>query len=325
MKEISPSTFAANSKRIKDTIEKESKLYETNKNILEYDETVLSRDMLLDRIIQKDISLLQQNPILLNIYNEDGTRKNFKELFEAKKSTKDKNIQNMIDYWIRTRSYSLQNFIDELFSYKIMTDDNYDNEIRTLYSQSLSDIKLFETFLLESKYFTDENFEEKVHNIIVELQKNSPDSVEDLNIIEQDIIEIYNDFKQEFSSIPKNLMQMENANILIDLINKKIDDQDFVESIINNCNYDTYLKLINSKELPKEKIVPYLLKKKIYFDILINKNFDKYFDFIADNLLDYIKVDQLHNYISLKQVLALPEEKQEIFKKRYPGVFETLS
>ena len=67
-----------------------------------YEGVLLNRDIILDKLIMKDPSLIQQNPILYYIYNLNGTRKTTVEIKNyIKKNTLDQSTTDMLNYWIR--------------------------------------------------------------------------------------------------------------------------------------------------------------------------------------------------------------------------------
>ena len=103
--------------------------YEVNNNKYAMEDSKISRDAALESIIKNNPSLLDNNPVLKYIFNTDGTRKTLFELADViKENSNNKNITNMINYWVRNSSYSLESITREYL-------EIYKNGIQTLPSE----------------------------------------------------------------------------------------------------------------------------------------------------------------------------------------------
>ncbi len=145
--------------------------YNLNKNRYNTGNKILSRDAALEMIVKEDPQVLEKNPILKYIFNDDGTRKNINELNDiVKEHASDRNthIVDMINYWVRTCSYSLESIIKEYFVIYMNGIDELSNEFKEIINTSL-DQKLLEVILLEMNS-SEEYIFVRINNILKNYQ-----------------------------------------------------------------------------------------------------------------------------------------------------------
>ena len=323
VQEISPSTYAKIEEYLDETLEKNKAQYELNINIGEYNGQMLSRDMILDKIIKDNPKLLDENPILKNIYNEDGTRKTIIELQQAINNTTDPNIKEMLSYWIKNSKYSLDSFVRDLYEMGYgdtsLLLDNYDSILK-----DMTEHKLIEMMMLESNYFTDDSFAERVNNLLEEMKQKDPARSSDIDELGQLLLDEYNKYKtMDQSKINDSVLSTSDINIIIKWVEKNINNPEVLSDIIQKCDYQTYIALLNNTST-QSQLIPYLIQNKEYFSKMVDKNLNEKFDPFNSVVLSKIDVNHLHEYITLEQINSLSPENRVKFEELYPGVINKI-
>ena len=183
LKDLVPEKYDAYCQEYIEKIEKEIGNYEKNiignynlnNNKYDMDGLRLSRDDALERIIKRNPQVLESMPVLKYIFNPDGTRKDLYELADiVNECTNNKNndIVDMINYWVRTCSYSLEGIVREYFKIYINGINKLPTEFKDVITISL-DEKLFEVILLEISNNVDifakiDNILEKYHTVMLQ-------------------------------------------------------------------------------------------------------------------------------------------------------------
>lgn len=319
LREVSPSTYEQYLTYIEDTKAKDKSLYYTNFNLFKYgnNNLLLNRDMALDKILVSDPEgYLNEYPLLNFIYNANGTRKTIIELNEIKNSITDQNAIDMINYYIKHSSYSLGSAINEYFALMLNTSDEIIPYIQDL------ELKIIDTYLLESNYFTDASFTDKLIQEFDRLRKLYPNNQSEISKLEKALIDNYKKVNINFQNNQLLTLQ-KNKAILIDYVSKNLENPIVIRNIINQCDYDTYKVILNSGIVPQEKFF-YLYEKTDYFNMLINHNIDTNFDLLFDLVLSKVDVDKLTDCITLDSVLSWSEESRAKFEQKFPGVIKNI-
>ena len=145
---------------IKMSLDRDFKMYEQNVTIYEQNGFKYSRDNALESIIRENPSILQERPILNYIFNPDGSRKTIFELYDEINANKDlhmnmryefnpdgtkralfettdkgydnKNVIDMLNYWIENSSYGVDSLIDNLYESYIHEGTNIPSDLQEM-------------------------------------------------------------------------------------------------------------------------------------------------------------------------------------------------
>ena len=240
----------------------------------------LNRDMVLDRLIIASPELLNDYPILNYIYNKDGKRKTIVELVQTIDDNKEnKQVVDMLNFWIETSKYSLSSLIRELFysNYSSLSDmDGYEQIIMTLRTT-----KFQETMLLESNYFLNKNFVDRIENEINKLKIENPDKTEKLDKFKENIINMY-------KKLPTTIKVDElNIKVILKFISFNYNNNEFLKNIIEKCNYNTYARVFNFICENINSIPSFRVENILYLLLENSKHLTKY---IKDHVDDVKKL-----------------------------------
>ena len=275
--------------------------YEKNDNKYESDGITLSRDEALESIIKNNPKLLNSNEVLRFIFNDDGTRKTLFELTDViKQNNNNQDITEMINYWVRTSSYSLESITREFFEIYKHGTVGLPNEFIQVVNNSLRH-KLSETISLEIKNKVD--ITTKMNDILKNYQINSlKDGVvidsflKDMNTLVSDI---NNNLANTSTNSIKNMFNRNERNGAIkeELPSKTLDTaiEDISREIVR---LDDRQK--NRREILNNKLRVYK-ESKIASERLL-KSYD-------------LTSDVETKYASLEQEKLIKEEALKIYEK----------
>ncbi|MBQ8219265.1 MAG: hypothetical protein IJZ79_05875, partial [Bacilli bacterium] len=296
IKKISPEVYNKNYIYISKSIDRDSKLYEINQNTSLAFGLGLNRDSILEKIVRSKSSILKSNPILNYIFNENGTRKTLFELADVIANTTDQNIVNMINYWIRNSRYSVDSLINEMYSIYFNNPDMLLKEFQNTIN-NLFDVKFLDTIMLESNYFGDKEFYNKLQNKLSQLKEKSKykDSFDEFSQV------ILNNYQKHEKKLKNNLQVIKNRTLIkmITIMSK---------SEINQNDYNKNLNFIklNNYENYKYSLLNNLFKnqrkngfKKLSNFRLFNNNYkqDLSSDSISSTIFQENSIDKIPNFI----------------------------
>ena len=315
---ISPTTYYGKTENglqysdyIFGSIQEGKDAFNANENYAEYQHLYLNRDMLLDKLMLEDPRLLKYYPILKYIYNENGIRKTIPELNAIKEDNKDNHeIVNMINFWIRTSKYSLKSLIRELF----YTNEYVETEGYVEIIQNLRGSKFRETMFLESNYFLDKDFINRITEEIDELSKEYPDKQKEIEIFKKNILEAYLELEKSFD------YKEVNEKIILDLVIKNIDNEDFISGIIVKCDYLAYRMIfdrISRDDLPDKdrlRILKCLAQNKENFETYVTIHTIEFIELCNSlnvNVKDWLTIDMINK---------IPEKLKLEVEEKHPGL-----
>ena len=264
-------------------------LYREKSAIDEYD-ILIFRDAALDKFIKDDPSLLQKSELsfLSYIYNSDGSRKTFFELYDAMRKETNKEIKEMYAYWIKTSEYGFESFIQNcalLASYKSGEFNQYCDKLT---EAEKNDIEQFFTYFYTVKK---ENFIHRlVDNII------SSEYKEVLEAISNEINKYKNETNKEVLEVIKNEINKSiNTEILEDMQTSEFVSNSYI-SLIFGFQTDYTIQQLDAMEFSEFLNI---LAPKDVLTIFSNKiNYEQFMDNPKNlNFLNSLPVSEVYNYV----------------------------
>ena len=142
LRDIAPDKYTEYLEEYSSKINDEIINYETNNNKYVNGDITLNRDSALESIIKNNTKLLDEYPILKYIFNSDGSRKTLFELadiYNEHINDKSTRIIDMISYWVRNSSYSLESITREYYELYVNGIESLPSEFREMINNQNSE------------------------------------------------------------------------------------------------------------------------------------------------------------------------------------------